>query len=285
MKRSIYILVQALGSFVNRINRSRKFKKRIKILFLSTLLILGTLFGISNLFQTSSQSIKTYGEGFRFRETASRKYLERVSEKGPKIQKVLVVIDPGHGGNDPGTSHGQLIEKDLNLDISLRIQKLLEEKNVQVLMTRETDVFVGLVERAIMANEANADLFISVHNNSMPGSSSFRGTETLYTYSANAGDAFNGKDLAKIIQSELVKALGTIDIGTLHRPNLAVLRHTKMPAVIAEIAYISNAQDRERLQNPSFRQRAAEAIVTGVIKALEEIGAYISEDGEWVIKK
>ncbi|HHX17628.1 MAG TPA: N-acetylmuramoyl-L-alanine amidase, partial [Clostridium sp.] len=145
---------------------------------------------------------------------------------------------------------------------------------------------VGLDERAFMANNLDATLFISVHNNSMPDNPSYRGTETLFCPPQNpVYSKMDGEKLADIVQKNLVNMLNTIDNGTIERPNLVVLRKTKMPAVIAEIAYLSNASDRGLLKQDEFRQQAAQALAASVFEALEAMEAEKDEAGIWKVKK
>lgn len=185
--------------------------------------------------------------------------------------KLLVVIDPGHGGYQPGAVYkSEVLEKDLNLDIALRLNSLLEEAGIETVMTRDEDVFVGLHERADMANRLEADLFISIHNNWID-SPSFGGTMTLYYPSNNDDQALSGKRFAEIIQEELLSNLGTTNRKVIPRPDLVVLNSTKMPAVLAEIGFISNESDRKKLMTPEFRQKAAEALKKGALKALDEL--------------
>ncbi|RXE59859.1 N-acetylmuramoyl-L-alanine amidase family protein [Acetivibrio mesophilus] len=202
----------------------------------------------------------------------------------PKPKEVIVVIDPGHGGEDLGAYNGILYEKDINLDISLKLGKLLEDMGIEVVYTRKTDVFVDLEPRVDLANKLEATLFISVHSNSMPDNSEYRGTETLYCPSLNPKySKMDGRKLAIIVQKELVKTLGTVDNGIIERPNLAVLRKTMMPAVIAEIAYISNPSDRAKLSDDAFRKKSAQALANAVINALDEMGAVKDENGTYTI--
>lgn len=190
--------------------------------------------------------------------------LKKVSKKNQ-----LVVIDAGHGGSDPGASFGGVYEKDLNLDIAKRLNALLKSKNIDTYMTREDDTFVGLHERANIANELNATLFISIHNNAFH--SQFKGTETLYYPSRTNSSGFTGKRFAQLIQKEMVSALGTTDRGIVERPNLVVLKATKMPAALAEVAFLTNSDDLSKLKTEAFRQKAAQAICDAIVKALEEI--------------
>ncbi|AEV69104.1 N-acetylmuramoyl-L-alanine amidase family protein [Acetivibrio clariflavus] len=202
----------------------------------------------------------------------------------PVPKEVKIVIDPGHGGEDWGAIKGDLFEKDLNLDISLKLGKILEEKNINVIYTRQKDIDVSLDERVNIANNNDATLFISVHNNYMPNDAAYRGTETLYCVPVNPEEnKMDGQKLAAIVQKKLVSTLKTVDNGTIHRPNLVVLRKTNMPAVIAEIAYMSNSSDREKLLDEGFRQKAAEALAEAVMEALDLMNAKKNEKGEWII--
>jgi len=178
----------------------------------------------------------------------------------------LVVIDPGHGGAEPGAIYKGLYEKDLNLDIALRLNKLLRNKNIKTYMTREDDSFVGLFERAYIANNLNASLFLSIHNNAM-SNANYGGTMTLH-YPSRSSGSFNGRDFARIVQNSLVSRLGTTDRSVIERPNLIVLRATTMPAALAEVAFMTNEADRNNLQKEAFRQKAALALCEAVVKAL-----------------
>lgn len=185
--------------------------------------------------------------------------------------KFLIVIDAGHGGKDPGAKYkDQVFEKDLNLDIALKLNKLLKESGINTVMTRDKDVYVDLYERANMANRLKADLFISIHNNWID-SASTSGTETLYNPNSDETLDITSKRYAELVQAELIKSLGTVDRKIVPRPNLVVLKYTEMPAVLAEIGFISNASERQKLSTDSFRQKAAEGLYTGIMKAINEL--------------
>lgn len=182
----------------------------------------------------------------------------------------LVVIDPGHGGHDPGAVYKSVKEKDLNLDIALRLNELLKEKNIKTYMMREDDSFVSLYERAYIANSLNASLFLSIHNNAMDNTS-YGGTMTLCYPARSGSKGFTGQAFAQIVQENLIKTLGTKDRKVINRPNLVVLKATKMPAALAEVAFITNDADRNNLQNATFRQKAAQALCDSIIQALAEV--------------
>jgi N-acetylmuramoyl-L-alanine amidase len=180
---------------------------------------------------------------------------------GGSTSSKLVVIDPGHGGTDPGAVFGQYFEKVYNLDIALRCEKILKSKGVDVALTRTTDKTMSLNERVKFANDKNAYLFVSIHNNSMP--SGIKGSMVLYHYTS-----YRGKPCAQIMLDNLVKDLGTAKIGIQGRQNTVVLRDTKMPAILAEVACMSDPADLALLNTDSFIQRAAESIANSIIQIL-----------------
>lgn len=182
------------------------------------------------------------------------------------ISSFKIVIDPGHGGTDKGAFYGNIYEKNLNLDIAKRLQTLLFAKGIKVYMTRTTDVNVNLYKRTEFANKTGAHLFVSIHNNAYK-SKLISGSMTLYHPSNRgvSGDTDN-RSIAGIIQKYIISSLLTRDKGIIPRPNLVVLRTTKMPAVLIEVGYMTNEKELSRLKDPSYRQKSAEAIMNGVIK-------------------
>ena len=177
------------------------------------------------------------------------------------VEKKIIVLDPGHGGKDPGAIFSELYEKTINLDITKRVQALLEaDERFEVHMTRENDVFIELVNRAKFANEKKADLFVSIHNNSMP--SGFSGTMLLYNASKNP----KNKEIADVFQSIVQKASGLKGIGARSREDLVVLKNIDMPGVLVEVACMSNLKDRRALRKSSFKQDIAESIYRAVVE-------------------
>jgi len=182
----------------------------------------------------------------------------------------LVFIDPGHGGTESGATYDGVIEKDLNLDVSMRLNKLLNLNGIATKMSRNSDATVGLSDRPNMANSLNATLFVSIHHNAYYESSN--GTETLYNNDkGDYGVGFFGSDFAKIIQNKLVTYVGLTDRGIVDRPNLAVLKGAKMPSILAEIGFITNKTDREKILNDTFKQSAAQGLCDGIIDALRKL--------------
>ncbi|HOQ36406.1 MAG TPA: N-acetylmuramoyl-L-alanine amidase [Acetivibrio sp.] len=181
-----------------------------------------------------------------------------------------VVIDAGHGGSQSGAVYGGVMEKNLNLDIAKRLDALLKKEGIQTYMTRTNDSTVSLYARSGLANSVGADLLISIHNNA--GQSKVSGSMTLYyPGSGKTKGNLSSYEFAKIVQSNLVKHLGTKDMGVIQRPNLAVLRTSNMPAVIAEVGYMSNSAELANLKTESFRQRAAEALRNAALQSLNKM--------------
>ncbi len=173
---------------------------------------------------------------------------------------MLIVLDAGHGGHDSGATGSIAKEKDLALNATLILEKKLKALGFKVYLTRSTDEYIGLYERADIANDLNADLFVSVHINAILNKPNVSGVEVLYI-----GDSMSGsKGLATLIQDELVSSLKATNRGIVQRPNLVVLRETSMPAVLCELGFITNEAEQAKLMDSSYMDKAAEAIVEGI---------------------
>lgn len=172
---------------------------------------------------------------------------------------MLICIDPGHSGPyEPGACAARLTEADLNLSISLYLGELLAGRGHDVIYTREGNIQDdGLAFRASLANEARADIFVSIHCNA--ATSAAAGVETFYH-----PDSKNGKRLASLIQGELVKANYTLNRGIKEGAQLAVLHLTDMPAVLVECGFITSAHDRKIISTSKGQALIAAAIVLGI---------------------
>jgi N-acetylmuramoyl-L-alanine amidase len=212
-----------------------------------------------------------------------------------------IVIDPGHGGHDPGVNGSGINEADLVLDVSLKLKKLLEKNpGIEVVMTRETDVFIPLEQRTAIANREGADLFLSIHANASRNLKA-RGVETYFLNFAANPDAeavaarenstsgqtmhrlhdivraiaLNNKidesrDFAATVQKSMVKGLSTRnrelqDRGVKQAP-FVVLIGAGMPSVLAEISFVTNKQEGALLKTAAYRQQIAEALFDAVVK-------------------
>jgi N-acetylmuramoyl-L-alanine amidase len=226
-----------------------------------------------------------------------------------------IVIDPGHGGHDPGAAGKDVSEAELVLDVSLRLEKLLQKvAGMEVVLTRRTDESVSLQERTAIANREGADLFLSIHANASD-SPFARGVETYFLNFANnlgaagvaarenaaSGQAMaalpdlvkmialnnkldESRDLATIVQHAMIERLRGVnkslkDLGVKQAP-FAVLIGAAMPSVLAEVSFVTNTQDARQLRSPAYRQRIAEALANAVRKyqtSLKSVSTVASE--------
>jgi len=184
----------------------------------------------------------------------------------------IVVIDPGHGGQQPGTSHHGLVEKDLVLTISHMVMEHLNNNpNIRAYMTRHDDVTVLNSWRAEFANEKGADLFISIHANAVENRPHVNGIETWYHPSANTV-SFTNRQLAAIMQRNMIRVTGAVDRGLMQsdpRPGrgIIVLRDTDMPAVLLEVGFLTNQAEAARLATAAYQRTVARAIYEGILEA------------------
>ncbi len=170
----------------------------------------------------------------------------------------IIALDPGHGGSDPGAVANGLREKDINLGIAKELEKMLLDKSANPFLTRTNDTFVELSQRAKMANDRNADIFISIHANAATPAAN--GVETYWddTYSAAESRA-----LAQHINRHLKNELGMNDRGV-KEARFAVIRQSRMPSVLVEVGFITNSGDAAKMKQPDFNTKAARAILKGI---------------------
>jgi len=175
------------------------------------------------------------------------------------LKDKLIVVDAGHGGRDPGAiGYSGSREKDLVLDIAMKLENLLENGGAKVIMTRRTDEYIELTDRSKIANDNNADIFVSIHLNSHVDSE-HNGTETYIRPNYDQTNLL----LANLTQRALIKGLGTCNRGVKSN-NLKVLDTTNMPAILNEIAFLSNKDEESLLMNEEFREKAAIALYKGI---------------------
>ncbi|MBE9250779.1 N-acetylmuramoyl-L-alanine amidase [Dolichospermum sp. LEGE 00240] len=176
--------------------------------------------------------------------------------------KIVVIIDPGHGGKDSGAiGIGGVLEKDVILPISKRIAKVLERNGIQVIMTRDSDYFVTLPGRVTMAQRANADLFVSIHANSAGASRpEVSGLET-YHYDS-------GLTLAQIVHSKILQSLNVRD-RKVRKARFYVLRKTSMPSILVETGFLTGRDDVAKLRTSAYQNQMAEAIAQGILQYLK----------------
>jgi N-acetylmuramoyl-L-alanine amidase len=179
----------------------------------------------------------------------------------PPRGKTVVVIDPGHGGPDPGAvGIGGIKEKEIVLDISKRVEALLEQQGVQTVMARSQDVNVELEPRVALANRLNSTVFVSIHANAINLSrQDINGLETYY-YST-------GYNLARTIHQSVLQATGIPDRGV-RSARFYVIRNTRMPSVLVEVGFVTGRDDAKRLRDLEYRQKMASAIARGILRYL-----------------
>lgn len=203
---------------------------------------------------------------FQFGVSGARVTLELIRPKASsgRLAGKVVVVDAGHGGDDPGATHGGVREKVVALSTARRIARALTAEGVSVILTRSDDTRIPLRERSEVANRSRAHFFISVHFNSNSVANSASGTQVY----------FHQQDpvcrlLAQCLQSELVKSLGLPDMGArsdsrIYTTGFAVLRYAKMPAVLLELAYVNHSGDRAVIVTEAFQEKAAQGVVRGL---------------------
>lgn len=175
-----------------------------------------------------------------------------------------MMLDSGHGGSDPGAVYQGRREKDDTLRLTLAVGEILQENGIEVLYTRTTDVYLSPYERAVEANQAGVDFFLSIHRNSYPTDNEVMGVESLiYDLSGLK------YQMAQEINEQL-ETVGFVDLGVKARPNLVVLKRTKMPAVLVEVGFINSDTDNQ-LFDDNF-QDIAQAIADGILDTLESNG-------------
>jgi N-acetylmuramoyl-L-alanine amidase len=184
-------------------------------------------------------------------------------ESPPPANRTLVFLDAGHGGQDPGTiGIGGLREKDIVLPITLDVAEILKKQGIEVKLTRDSDYFISLQGRTDLANQVNADLFVSIHANAINMSRpDVNGLETYYYET--------GRRLAEVIHWNILNSVNIKDRG-IRRARFYVLRHSKMPSVLVEVGFVTGAEDAPRLKDPNHRRQLAEAIARGIIQYIKE---------------
>jgi N-acetylmuramoyl-L-alanine amidase len=184
-----------------------------------------------------------------------------------KSEKILVTIDPGHGGKDPGAiGLNELREVDVILPIALRVAKILEAKGIATQLTRDSDYFVGLDERVNMSRQAGASIFVSIHANSIDNRPDVNGLETYHYH--------RGLELATSVHRKVLELMNDdprqealLDRGV-RSARFLVLRKSEIPAILVEVGYLTSPTESPKLADAAYRDRMAEAIAQGILDYL-----------------
>ena len=181
------------------------------------------------------------------------------------FNKVDIVLDAGHGGEDPGAIRDDAIEKEITLEVAKKTKTILEESDYKVGMTRDTDRYIELGDRAKFANERKAKVFVSIHCNSSEDYSG-KGIETYYTEQKGLEDEI----LAGMIQESLIEETDANDRG-IKGANYTVIVRSDMPAVLVEVGFLTDAEENDLLQNEEYQRKLAKGIAEGIKKYLQSL--------------
>ncbi|MFD9889621.1 N-acetylmuramoyl-L-alanine amidase [Amycolatopsis sp. NPDC059027] len=187
---------------------------------------------------------------------------EQVRQAGPRLRGKRIVIDPGHGGDDLGVIAGGLREADIAWDLARRLEGRMKATGMEALISRGPNQSPTESERAKFANDAGADLFLSLHNDAND-SPKAEGVASFHFGTGNGTTSTVGELLAGFIQRELAARTGLLDCRT-HYKTWEIFTKTRCPAVRVEIGYLTNPDDARRLADPAFRDVVAEGILVAV---------------------
>lgn len=198
------------------------------------------------------------------RHTVDGDYLYLDFEEPHKLYDSVVVIDAGHGGKDVGAIQGNYNEKDIDLDIVLKLKELLDnDPSIKAYYTRLSDTNPTLEERVRLSNEVGADVFLSVHNNSLSGfgSATTSGTQVLYYVSDGSG---NSKTFADICLNNLCSYLGSDNRGLVNGDDIYIIHNSKSPVALVEIGFLSNQSDLRKLLSEDYQKTCAKALYDSI---------------------
>lgn len=173
-----------------------------------------------------------------------------------------VVLDAGHGGKDSGAIQGQTYEKDINLAVVKKLQKLLKEQKVKVILTRKDDTFLELSERTDISNQYHPDLFISIHCNSLENKSSIAGLECYYEEGSDMGENTALTFWDALCQKDSVNCRKVME------EDFYVLRNNNYPALLVELGYLTNATERQMLESDEGQNILAKALAEAIFETL-----------------
>lgn len=208
------------------------------------------------------QDTKIQAAGMNKNEKAE----ENAKQEENKEEKPLcVVLDAGHGGIDGGTYHNDVLEKDINLAITMYIAEALETQDLEIILTRSEDEYLSLEDRAYISNREEADLFVSIHCNYYEGKESVSGIECYYYPKSK-----DGKQCAEIVNG-ILKEEHSFNVRSPKTDDLYVLEHTDMTAILVEVGYISDKKDRQNLTRKENQMLLAKKLAEGIVASLEEL--------------
>jgi len=239
----------------------------------------GTLFNSLEMSESGKDvllTIKTNDLGrYSFANSGSNKDLNIVlMKKMVRTGEKVVVLDPGHGGTDPGSSGTFLKEKDVNLAVALKVGALLQQRGIKVEYTRIDDTTMSLSEEVEVGNAINATAFVAIHCNSSTNVGP-SGTETYFYAPLDVPELYIQREerskLATLIQTNMISRLGLVDRGVKDHQPYYVLNHTNMPSALVEIGFINNLEEERLLAQEEIRDKAAYAIADAIQEWLQNL--------------
>lgn len=187
--------------------------------------------------------------------------INKEKEEIARKSQIKVLIDPGHGGYDTGATYGGYEEKDITLLLSEKLKKQLEEYGITVFLTREEDNFLSLAERVEITNSIKPHVFISIHNNAIVTSKAIRGIETYYW-------TIQSQKLAYLVHKSILEHVNIPD-HFIRKAKFYVIRHTSSPAILCELGFLSNRDDRKLLTNSEIQDQYTKALSEAILKFLD----------------
>lgn len=249
--------------------RKKKIRRRIIAIFMSVLCVVSTIFMIHKMpmgkvFASPEADIEELtdesGEKFVYENKAVQELLEELAKAGEKTDPVIF-IDAGHGGADAGCSRDGVEEKTINLAIAKLVKNQLESLGYDVIMSRESDVYISKEDRVKLANAAHADIYVSIHQNSTEDGDDIKGMEVWYDGSDATRD---NKRLAELIRQQTAISTEAEEREIRGNADFHVTGSTKMPACLIETGFLSNEEERRKLMTTEYQGQIASGIVQGI---------------------
>ncbi|WP_053075686.1 MULTISPECIES: N-acetylmuramoyl-L-alanine amidase [Lysinibacillus] len=192
-----------------------------------------------------------------------KSYLKLLNQTAKPLQNRIIILDPGHGGKDPGTVKGSASEKNITLKVSTQVKQLLENAGAKVYMTRTGDTYPSLQDRVDFTQANYGEIFVSVHVNSAANTSA-SGTETYYAIST--GDMYQEDiDLATYVNNQIVNNLNMKNRGV-KQEQYYVIRNMVIPSILVELGFLTNAEDNSKMTNDQYVKLFAESIYNGILQ-------------------
>lgn len=235
--------------------------------------LLGRSNHINDLYMESGVIEITMDAVYEVKTTVTGSYLYVDFLTPQQIYDKVVVIDAGHGGGAPGAIKQEIMEKDINLAIVLRLKELLDEndRNIGVYYTRTEDTNPTFEQRAQLGGKTEANLYISVHSNSTTDGqmSKYNGTEVMYD-ELKEEEGLSSRHLAQICLEEITGATGSKNNGLTYGNGIYIIRNNEVPAALIEVGFMTNQEELNKLNSPEYQKQAAQGIYNAIMRALDE---------------